>query len=216
MSLYYQDEYVELYHGDARELFQKVADETVDFVLTDPPYPAEFLPLYGLLGKESARVLRRGGHMVSLCGHYQLPDVFNLISPHLRYWWLAGMSHHTKKRLPGKWVAAAWKPAVWYVKERRLAGDVECPVDLLSGSRDKENHEWGQGPEWFAHWIVRLTKPGDLILDPFAGSGTTLVVAAQHQRRAIGFEIEERHCETIVKRLSQQAFDFSALDGEAS
>lgn len=210
---YYQDDLVTLYHGDCRELFPHLQADSVDLVLTDPPYPAEFLPLYGVLGEGSARVLKSGGHLVSLCGHYQLPDVFNLIHPHLRYWWVGGMSHTTKQRLPGKWVAAAWKPAVWYVKDRRLPGDVECPVDLMPGSKDKTNHEWGQGPEWFAHWVARLTKPGDTILDPFAGSGTTLRVARDLGRRVIGFEIDEKYCEVIVRRLAQQAWD---LEGMAS
>jgi hypothetical protein len=201
---YYEDDAVTLYHGDAREALADLTPGSVDLVLTDPPYPAEFLPLYGVLGEQSARLLRSGGHLVSLCGHYQLPDVFLLIHPHLRYWWVGGMSHTTKQRLPGKWVAAAWKPAVWYVKDRRLPGDVECPVDLMPGSKDKGSHEWGQGIEWFAHWVARLTKPGDLVLDPFAGSGTTLRAAKDNGRRAIGVEIDERHCETIARRMGQE------------
>lgn len=203
MKPYYEDESVTLWHGDAREILAELPEGSVDLVLTDPPYPAEFLPLYGVLGEQSARLLRSGGHLVSLCGHYQVPDVFDLIHPHLRYWWLGGMSHTSKQRLPGKWVAAAWKPAVWYVKDRRLAGDVECPVDLMPSSKDKGSHEWGQGIEWFNHWITRLTKPDDLVLDPFAGSGTTLRAAKDNGRRAIGIEIDERHCETVARRLAQ-------------
>lgn len=204
MEPYYADESVTLYHGDCREILPRLPPASVDFVLTDPPYPAEFLSLYGDLGRESSRLLRHGGHLVSLCGHHQLPEVFNLIHPHLRFWWICGMSHHSKQRLPGKWVAAAWKPAVWYVKDRRLAGDVECPVDLMpGGGREKQDHDWGQPPAWFAHWIERLTKPGDLILDPFAGSGTTLWAAKYLGRQSVGVEMDERHCEVTAKRLSQ-------------
>ncbi|HEV3041894.1 MAG TPA: site-specific DNA-methyltransferase [Candidatus Angelobacter sp.] len=57
-------------------------------------------------------------------------------------------------------------------------------------------------PESLVEQFIQVhTRPGDLILDPFMGSGTTLLVARRLGRRAIGIELEEQYCRTAVERI---------------
>jgi hypothetical protein len=207
---YYSDDLVTIYHGDARGVIPALG--TVDMVLTDPPYPTEFQPLFGAMASAVVPLMADNASLVTLCGHYQVPDVIrDITAAGLRYWWIGGMRHTSSRRLPGKWVVAMWKPALWFVKGGRRPGDTRTPSDLLLGDkRDKRFHEWGQPVNWFAHWIGNLTDPGEVVLDPFMGAGTTLVAAKSLGRRAIGIEIDEAHCEAAANRCRQDALGLVA------
>jgi site-specific DNA-methyltransferase (adenine-specific) len=53
------------------------------------------------------------------------------------------------------------------------------------------------------------SEPGEMIVDPYAGSGTTLRAAKDLARKCVGFEIEERYCEIAAQRLAQDVLDFT-------
>lgn len=193
--------------GDAIGSMSRIPDNSVDFILTDPPYEEKYSYLWEPFAKESARVMKVGASLISLCGHYQVPFVVSVLGKHLRYWWILSMEHTNLNRLPGKWVCVKHKPAVWYVKERRRPGDTECPVDSLVGGTIKQvreskgQHEWGQPVPWFSHYVERLSRPGDVVLDPFMGSGTTGIAATQLGRQFIGIDNNAAYVEIARRRI---------------
>lgn len=175
--------------GDFRQILMDLADASVDLILTDPPYARKFLPLYADLGAFAARVLKPGGSLLCYSGQSMLPEVFDALRPHLRYWWTLMLEHrHGGQWMPGKWVRIEWKPIVWFVRDPFVGK--EYLSDRVRGSTpQKHEHEWAQGIEEVFSVIGGLTESGDLVCDPFAGSGSFGKAALHLGRRFVGAEI---------------------------
>jgi DNA modification methylase len=76
-----------------------------------------------------------------------------------------------------------------------------------AGGQTRPDHPCPKPEPLMMEMVQQFTDPGELILDPFSGSGTTLVAAKRLGRRAIGVEMTERHCESTARRLSQGALE---------
>jgi hypothetical protein len=184
---------LEIRAGDFRDVLFDIEPGSVALVLTDPPYPAEYLPLWSDLGKFSAQALEDGGSLVAYCGQSILPEALERLGGHLRYWWTIALLHqHGTAMIPGKNVSSGWKPLVWFVKERRRTGFMLA--DRVNGTAprkglptgDDEADDWAQGVGEMEGVISGLTNPGDLIVDPFSGSGSVGLAAERFHRRFIG------------------------------
>ncbi len=185
-----------------------IEPHSIDAIITDPPYPAEFLPLYDVLADNAAEWLRPGGTLAVMCGTMFLPEVFILLTGRLRYRWTFAYltpGGQAAQIFPRR-INQFWKPVIVYVngdpKDCEWAGDV-TRSDV--NDNDKEHHHWGQSVSGMTDIIGRLTRVGDLILDPFMGAATTGVSALLSDRRFIGFDIDQQHVDTAASRLSEAA-----------
>jgi ParB-like chromosome segregation protein Spo0J len=177
----------------------------VDAIITDPPYPEEFLPLYGELARLAADCLAPHGMLAVMCGQSYLPEIFDLMARHIPYRWT--MAYLTpggqSVQLWGRKVNTFWKPILVFgpSKEVEWLGDV---VKSSVNDNDKRFHDWGQSESGMTALIEALTEPRQLVCDPFLGAGTTGVVALALGRRFVGCDVDGVHVDTARVRMIRQ------------
>ena len=213
MKPYYDEGGITIYHGDCRDV--ALPPGSVDLVWTDPPYPKEFDHVWDALHSAAAASLRPGKSLLTQLGHYQLPRVIDALAQDpFRFRW-ACMTENTGNQpiMHGFGVKVCWKPILWFshgpAEKRGIMRD-NFAIRRGSFAEARKVHGWGQAV--MIEPVSVLTDEGDVILDPFMGSGTTLRAAKDLGRRAIGIEIDEAQCENAARRLGQEVFDF----GEAA
>jgi len=193
----------ELYLSDISKGTKEIKDASVDVIITDPPYPEDFLPVFSDLSKVAARVLRPGGACLVMSGQSFLPDVIGRLSEHLNYHWMLGYltPGGQSVQLWDRHVNTFWKPVLWFVKgeyDGRWTGDV-FKSDI--NDNDKRFHEWGQSESGMARLVEAFSQETETVLDPFLGGGATALAALTRNRRFIGADISQEAIDTTLRRL---------------
>ncbi len=191
-----------VHHGDFRE-WKLPGDDSVSLVFADPPYDRKSLGLYGDLAKNAARTLQPGGSLICYAGQYLLQDILPLMTPHLRFWWMSACIHTGQlARMREYGIVVHWKPLLWFVKDTR--GDKDTFIeDAVSGDREKDAHPWQQAVVEAEHFIDKLTKPGDLVFDPFCGGGTTAVAAKRLKRNWLTCDVDKESVVLARQRIQE-------------
>lgn len=189
---------------DYKNILKKLPDNSVDLIIIDPPYSKKFNIDYDFIGKHSNRILKSGGSLIILCGHYQILDISNYLIKYLRYWWLGALVGNRSNRMFGKNVIIKFKPILWFLKGKRK-NTKYVPIDCIIVDKskwDKKYHKWQQPKDFFENWIFGLTEKNDIVLDFFIGSGTTAVVCQDLERNFIGSDNNKKSCFIAIKRLN--------------
>lgn len=204
MKPYYADDLVTLYHGDMRDVVPGLA--AVEAIVTDPVWPCqkdvglrgtdEAQALIDWLGERAAAIAERAVFHVSA---YTDPRVFARVAlPFLAVRWMDYARPAYKGRTltaDAAYIFGSWPPS----KPGRHVLPGRCMASRSDGIR-RRHHPCARKLD-HARWLVGWFG-GASLLDPFAGSGTTLVAARMLGVRAIGVEIEERYCELAATRLA--------------
>ena len=234
MTPYYEQDGIVIYHGDCREVFRYL--NRVDHVISDPPYDART----HAGARTAATASPKFGEIQKIEIAFDPLDVAATVPRILalcRRWFIAfctmEMIAEYQRASGDAWVRAGF----WRRPDGapQFTGDRPAtPGDAIAIMHQAGKKQWNGGgrhayyeigverlervhptqkPESLMSQIIaEFSDPGESLLDPFMGSGTTLVAAKRLGRRAIGVELEEKYCEIAAKRLSQGALpmEFSA------
>lgn len=189
------------------QLLGEVRD--LDAIVTDPPYPEEYLPLFGELARLAAAALKPDGVLAVMCGQSYLLRIGAEMSKHMTYrWTIAYLTPGGQSvQLWERKVNTFWKPVLVFGGHGdRWIGDV---VKSDVNANDKRFHEWGQSESGFERLVGAVTEPDQLVCDPFVGAGTTAVACMKLSRRFIGCDIAAAQVE---KAQSRAALALAAKD----
>lgn len=231
MIKYFENDKITLYCGDSLYLMQSIETNSIDLVISDPPYGQNYLgtgfrknelPEKSILNDtkdfdftpylaELLRVLRSSRHLYIFSGKdcswtkdKNLSGVTELI-------WDKGLMGSGDLTSP--W-GCEHEKVFFAVNGKRYGKDAQNRGGLSGRLRKGsvlnfqrkngsgvDSHLTEKPVELLREFIESSSMIGDTVLDCFAGSGSTLEAAIREDRKAIGIEISEKNCEQIVKRL---------------
>lgn len=207
-----------IYCGDCLDLMREMPDKSVDLVLTDPPYG---------IGVTDNRTVGGGNKAFGKPGTWVAAKDYGASewdTAKVPSSTIAEMCRISKNQIifGGNYYADLLDPSsCWLVWDKENSGNfADCELAWTSFKTAVRKFKWrwnGMLQEDMRHkeerihptqkpvplfvWILeRYSKPGDLVLDPFLGSGTTLVACEQLGRTCYGMEISPQYCQVIIDR----------------
>lgn len=208
---YYEDEYNILYHGDASEILSYL-NKNFEVIITDPVWPNA--PNHLISGRETPCQIfqksafhfdRLAQRVIIQLGCNSDPRFLNAIPQKLQYFrtcWLGYGNPNYKEQI----VVDA---NVAYVFGLPPTNKTEYIPGHIVQIEPKEKVDWHPCPrqEFHLDWLIKWFVSEGPILDPFCGSGTTLVSAKKAGIKSVGIEIEKKWLDKIIERLKKTPYN---------
>ena len=216
-----------LYQGDCLEVLPKISDESIDFIITDPPYGVnsddrwgfdykdDFYPIENV-ATQLYRVLKDNARAFVFTAQKTFTMVVEAFEKagfslhQTLIWFRPNLAGGTKKKLYD--FTSVYEQILNFHKgkpERVKKVEGYNNFDVLKYSqpqtnfkRDKRYHIHQKPLELCKHVILACSRENQVVLDPFMGSGTVAVACEQANRCWMGVEINPKYCEIVKKRLT--------------
>ncbi len=215
MKLYHETELGKLWYGDCLKAMEHIHIGVVDLVLTDPPYGiSRDKGFGGFEGFGGAGVpIARNQYADDWDSERPPKEFFDLIVSAKLCLIFGG--NFFADILPRSthwifWDKLNTMPTfgdgelIWTNSKRKSIKKITYEYNGLLGKEGKRVHPTQKPVGLFVLILEERSEPGDLILDPMIGSGTTAIAYERLGRRWIGIEIEEKYCEIAAKRIEQE------------
>lgn len=206
-----------IYNVDCIQGLRNISDKTIDFILTDIPYDA----VHGI--KSGFREFNKGdadeltfdlqdfleecyrvsnGSICIFCGKEQFSSIFSYFSSKKGSTRLIVWEKTNPSPANGEYIyLSGVEMAVWFKKSGCGTFNPFCKNTVFTYSQGKSTyHPTQKNISLFEELILDNTKPGDIVLDPCMGSGTTAIAALNTDRKYIGFELNKDYCELASGR----------------
>lgn len=240
-----EEKFYRIINADCLDAFKQIEDDSVNLILTDPPYNLGLFMknratnlkamrpnFFGAAGwddldfeewkqsmdkmfEECARISRAGTSMIMFMSIIKVESIINIAEKHGFYYKTTGI-WHKQNPMPRNMnlhfinSTEAW---IYFIYKKRTStfnnnGKVVhdfFETSVISAGEKKFGKHPTQKPVVLLEKFVKLlSNEGDVVFDPFMGSGSTGVAALKHKRRFIGVELNSEYCKIAEKRLETE------------
>ena len=212
-KLHYPEEFInKIICGDALELVKNIPDNSIDLIITDPPYGiskkgiknSESLETFYKILPDCMRILKQDSFFITFFSTKRLPEVF--INNPFEYFWQFVLycplsSVHSSIGFTKFMSCIIFKKGNPKIVKWNKDIFVDSPTKMIEPDEGFINHPTPKPKKFIAEIIKMFSNENDLIFDPFLGSGSTILACKITNRKFIGFEIVKIYCNLSNQRL---------------